>query len=121
MFLKGAGEAEKHMDVVARLRRHLGSGAGHHIREADVVDSDLHTVLGAPLLGKRVEPRVVGGHEVAPLQDLELPCRPGVADEDSGAGSSGRSGAGDEFGALHNKSTACFHLDPRWIGSAVTK
>ncbi len=38
----------------------------------DVVDGDLHAVLAPPLLGERVQPLVVGRHEMRPRQDPDL-------------------------------------------------
>src|SRR5215472_14614605 len=64
--------SEEHHQVVALLRRHFrGSARGNEI-EVDVVDDNLGIVLLAPVLGVLiVEPLVVSGHEVAPLQNFQ--------------------------------------------------
>ena len=59
-------------DVVTALSGDLSLRACRQLGEVDVVDLHVGVVLGAPVLRVRVvEPHVVGGNEVAPLDDLE--------------------------------------------------
>ncbi len=59
-------------EVVSLLRRGLGRAARVDLGRRHVIDDDLGPVLRAPLLRvDAVEPGVVAGHEVAPLQDPE--------------------------------------------------
>src|SRR5262249_24845809 len=60
-------------EVVALLRGDLGGGDGVEAGGADVVDDDLGVVLLAPLLDVgAVEPNVIAGDEVIPLEDPQL-------------------------------------------------
>src|SRR5262249_10252362 len=52
-------------------RRELGGHPRGNLQVGDVVDSNLHPVLVAPLLGELVIPDVVGGNEVTPLEDSQ--------------------------------------------------
>ena len=114
VLLERGRQAEEHVHVVARLRRHLGGGARHDIGEADVVHRDVDATLGAPLLRPRIEPLVVGGHEVAPLQDLQLAVRLRITDEDRGTGRGGDGAHGDELGPSHDElPTGLHHYPPR--------
>ena len=66
------GGDEEHHQVVALLRRDFRRRARRNQGEVDVVDDHFGVVLLAPFLGVLVvEPLVVGGDEVAPLQDLQ--------------------------------------------------
>ena len=71
------------------------------VDEVDVVDDDVGVVLLAPLLAEgAVEPGVVGGDEVAPLQNLEsfLLGSGALREEECGRGArsdGGGAGAGD--------------------------
>ena len=58
-------------EVVALLRRDFRVGPRRQIGKRDVVHRDLDALGHAPVLGVLVEPRVVGGNEVAPLDDFE--------------------------------------------------
>ena len=109
MFLERGRQAQEHMHVMTRLRGHLGRGARHHIGEADVVHRNVDTALGAPLLRPRIEPLVVGGHEVAPLQDSQLSVRPRVADDNRGTGHGGGGADGDELGPSHDELPTGLH------------
>ena len=72
VVLKPRLRREMAEDVVAAPGRHLGLRPSRQQCQCDVVDADVRVVLGAPLLRVDVvEPRVVGWHEVAPLDDLE--------------------------------------------------
>src|SRR5919108_1252722 len=63
-------------EVVAALRRDLRRGPGRKLREVDVVDVHLGVVRLAPAFAVDVvEPPVVGGYEVAPLDDAERACQ----------------------------------------------
>src|SRR5881397_1959367 len=71
LWLERARGREELEQVVPLLRRDLGVGPRPEVSEGDVVDCDLHAFRGPPVLGVLVEPPVVRGDEVAPLQDLE--------------------------------------------------
>src|SRR2546423_15438237 len=90
---------------MAGLRRDIGRGVRHDVRKPDVVDGDLDATLGSPVLRPRIEPLVVGGDEVRPLEDLQLACSACVPGEHRRAGSSG-GGAPHEGGALYDETTA---------------
>jgi len=69
LFVGRPGPKE-HEEIVALLRRDLCRGGGVDGRDADVVDDHLGIVLLAPLLDVlAVEPLVVVGDEVVPLED----------------------------------------------------
>src|SRR6266576_2855620 len=69
--LERARGREELEQVVSLLRRHFCVGTRDELGEVDVIHGDLDTLARAPILGVLVEPHVVGGDEVAPLQDLE--------------------------------------------------
>ena len=74
LLLERGRGIEELEEVVTALRRDLGRSRAEEQREVDVVDGHLDVVLLAPLLDVRVvEPLVVVGDEVRPLQDLQLP------------------------------------------------
>src|SRR5439155_26255688 len=50
----------------------LGGQASRQIEVGDVIDGDVHLVPGAPVRGPLVEPDVVRGNEVAPLEDVQV-------------------------------------------------
>ena len=58
--------------VVALAGGDLGRGPGQQLGLVDVVDAHVDAHLRAPVLGEGVEPGVVAGHEVAPLEDLQV-------------------------------------------------
>ena len=62
--------------VVPLLRRDLRGRARVEQAVVDVLDRDLDVVLLAPRLRPRVEPLVVGGHEVHPRERREVPGEP---------------------------------------------
>src|SRR6266516_2242600 len=88
--------------VVALAGVDLGGGAGGEQGVVDVVDGHGDAVVLAPLLGPAVEPGVVAGDEMAPLQDPELlPALraggsrgPGARRQDARAGARGGECAG---------------------------
>src|SRR5690606_19240040 len=61
-------------EVVPRAGRDLGGDGRREVGEVDVVDDDGDAVRRAPLAGVLVEPGVVRGHDVAPLQDPQAPA-----------------------------------------------
>jgi len=69
--LERARGREELEQVVPLLRGDLGVGPRAEIGERDVVDRDFDTFGGSPVLRVLVEPDVVGGDEMAPLEDLE--------------------------------------------------
>ncbi len=77
---------------MAGLGRHLGSHPRGQVEVGDVVDGDLDLVLVAPIGGKLVEPGVVVGDEVAPLQDPELFLARGAAGGAAARGPGHRTG-----------------------------
>src|SRR5207249_1608266 len=94
--------------------RNLGIGARAQIGEGDVVDGDLHSLGHSPILGVLVEPDVVGGDEVAPLDDLQGLL--GASDPNRGAErgySDGRPRRRDELAPIdslplgHGPSSVC--------------
>src|SRR5438128_3031305 len=95
---RGREELEQ---VVPLLRGDLGVGARAQVRERDVIDRDVDALRGPPVLGVLVEPDVVRGNEVAPLQDLDrLLAAP---DPDRGTerrGGDGRPGRRDELAPI---------------------
>src|SRR3989454_1522473 len=99
-------------EVVALLGRDLGGGEGVDAGDPDVVAGHLGVVLLAPLdRVLLVEPLVVGGDEVDPLDDPEL-LLGGVrspGDDDVGAEAGGHRGAHtgglDEVTASHRSTT----------------
>ena len=78
--------------VVPLLRGDLGVGAGPQVGEGDVIDRHVDSLGRAPVLGVLVEPHVVRGDEVAPLQDLERLV--GALDPDGGTEGGGRGDPG---------------------------
>src|SRR5215467_4479699 len=66
-----AARAVEAEDVVPGAGRHLGGGARRQLEMGNVVDRGVDAVLLAPVADEAVEPFVVLGHEMAPLQDLE--------------------------------------------------
>jgi len=67
---------QEHEEIVTLLGRHLGGRARIDRWNPDVIDDHLRVVLLAPLPGICVvEPFVVGGHEVAPLENLQRVAR----------------------------------------------
>ena len=58
--------------VVTRTGVDLRCRPGRELGIVDVIDGDGDAVVLAPLLGEAVEPRVVRGDEMAPLEDLQL-------------------------------------------------
>src|SRR5262249_181306 len=57
--------------VVSGLGGDLGRGAGREFKVRDVINRNGDAVLLAPILGEGIEPGVVLGNEMAPLQDFE--------------------------------------------------
>src|SRR5207245_8430122 len=72
LFLIGRGRGKKHKEVVTLLRGSLGGGFGGEVHKIDVVDDDVGIVLLPPLFAEgAIEPSVVGGDEVAPLENFQ--------------------------------------------------
>src|SRR2546430_7639277 len=72
LLLIGCRGREQQHEVVPLAGRSLGGGLRGKVDEIDVVNSDVGVVLLPPLLAKGpVKPGVVGGHEVAPLENLQ--------------------------------------------------
>src|SRR6266851_8372955 len=73
----------------------LGVGPRSEIGERDMVNGDLDPLGRPPVLGVLVEPDVVGGDEMAPLEDLQGllgPLDPNRRPQSGGHGNSGRRG-----------------------------
>src|SRR5229473_179758 len=69
LFLVGGGGRKKHEEIVAFFGGCFGGGFGRKVDEIDMVDNDVGIVFLSPLFAKRaVEPRVVSGDEVTPLE-----------------------------------------------------
>src|SRR6266436_8902972 len=69
LFLVGGGRREKHEEVMTLARRGLRGRFGGQVDQVDVVDDDVRIVLLSPLLAEgAVEPGVIGGNEVTPLE-----------------------------------------------------
>src|SRR5436853_250020 len=72
LLLIGRRGREQHHEVVPPAGRSLRGGLRGEVDEINVVNSDVGVVLLPPLLAKGpVKPRVVGGNEVAPLENLQ--------------------------------------------------
>ena len=82
--------------VVALAGGDLGRGPGQELGLVDVVDAHVDAHLRAPVLGEGVEPGVVAGHEVAPLEDLQVARQLGGGLDEGGrdVGDDRRRGAG---------------------------
>ena len=61
---RGLTVAAELVNVVAGASRHLGGVLGRQVVRNNVIRLDFDLVLGAPILGPLVEPRVVRRHEV---------------------------------------------------------
>ena len=69
-------------EIVSLAGADLAGQRSRDLGRVDVVDRDLDIVGVAPGFGEGIEPLIVAGHEVAPLQDLEL----GAGDVTGGGG-----------------------------------
>src|SRR3989449_767015 len=93
--LERARWREELEQIVPLLSGDLGVGARPEIGEGDVVDRHLDPLGRPPVFRVLVEPHVVGGNEVAPLEDLEGllgPLDPNRRPQSGGHGDSGRRG-----------------------------
>ncbi len=98
LFFVDRRRREKHHQVVALLRRYFRRCARRDQAEVDVVDDYLGAIFGAPFLGVGVvEPLVVGGDEVTPLQDLQCLGRASRRNVEEWSG-----GRGCTDGGLHH-------------------
>src|SRR6266851_2325197 len=71
LLLVGGGRGEKHEQVVALSRRSLRGSLRGKVDKVDVVDDDVGVVFLSPLFAEGpVEPSVVSGNEVAPLENF---------------------------------------------------
>src|SRR5262249_61695729 len=66
-----AARAVEGENVVSRLGGDFGRGAGRELKVRDVIDRNSDAVLLAPILSEGIEPAVVLGNEMTPLQDFE--------------------------------------------------
>lgn len=71
VVLAGEDLAHEVDEVVAGARRKLGRVARGQLEVRDVVDAHAYAVLVTPFLRELVEPGIVGGDEVAPLQHAQ--------------------------------------------------
>src|SRR5262245_60979380 len=105
LVLEHRGRSQEQDEVMAPLCRDLGRRARFDERKIDVVDHHLRAVLLAPLLRVlAVEPLVVAGDEVAPLENLERLGRARGAHMEERAGGGGNAGGA---GSNH-EITACW-------------
>src|SRR6266436_6542886 len=72
LLLVGRRRREQHEKVVTLLCRGLGSSLRGKVNKVDVINDDVGIVFLSPLLAEgSVEPRIVGGNEVAPLENFQ--------------------------------------------------
>src|SRR6266571_2709001 len=72
LLLIGGGRGKKHEKIVTLLRGGFGGGVGGEVHKIDVVDDDVGIVLLPTLLTEgAIEPSLVGGDEVAPLENFQ--------------------------------------------------
>ena len=72
LFLVSRGRGQEHEEVVPLLRRSLRRRAGVDLSDGDVIDDHFGVVFRSPLLRvNAVEPLVIAGDEVTPLDDLQ--------------------------------------------------
>ena len=97
------GRREEHEEIVSFFRRHFRRGARIHLGDRHVVDDHVRVVLCTPLLGERaVEPFVIPGDEVTPLDDLQgfLLCQRSLREEKGRGHSRRRHGAARQLDEL---------------------